>query len=46
MYKNKIINKVFDSIIDKMGNLINHNCLWTSKSHKNMFIQKTWQLLQ
>jgi len=40
MSKNKMINKVSDNMTDKMGNLIGHDCQWTSKSHKDMFIQK------
>jgi len=35
-----MVNKVFDRILDKMGTLINHNYKWTSKSCKNMLIQK------
>jgi hypothetical protein len=40
MSKDKMVNKVFDCIIDKMGTLIDHNCQCTSKSYKDMFIQK------
>jgi hypothetical protein len=35
-----MINKVFHNIVDKMGTLIGHDCQWTSKSCKNMFVQK------
>ncbi len=39
MFKDKMVSKV-DHIIDKMGTLISHNCQWTSKSRKNVFMQK------
>ncbi len=40
MSKNKMVNKASNRIIDKMGTLINHDCEWTSKSCKDIFIQK------
>jgi hypothetical protein len=40
MSKDKMVSEISDNVIDKMGTLINHNCKWTSKSCKNMFIQK------
>jgi len=40
MSKNKMVNKVYDHIINKMGTLISHNYQWTSKSCKGIFIQK------
>ncbi len=40
MSKDKMVNKIFDYIVDKMGALINHDCQWTSKSCKDMLVQK------
>ncbi len=40
MSKDKMVSKVSNRIIDKMGTQIGHNCQWTSKSCKNMFVQK------
>jgi len=38
--RNKMVSKVYDHIVDKMGTLIGHNYQWTSKFRKNMFIIK------
>jgi len=35
-----MVSKIFDYIIDKMGTLIGHDYQWTSKSYKDMFVQK------
>jgi hypothetical protein len=35
-----MVTKVSNLIIDKMGTLINHDYQWTSKSCKDMFVQK------
>jgi hypothetical protein len=40
MSKDKMVKKIYDCIIDKMGTLIGHNCQWTSKFHKVIFVQK------
>jgi hypothetical protein len=40
MSKDKMVNKIYDCIIDKMGTLISHDRQWTSKSHKDIFVQK------
>jgi hypothetical protein len=39
MYKDTMVNKIFDYIINKMGTLISHDCQWTSKSCKDMLVQ-------
>jgi hypothetical protein len=38
MFKDKMVSKVSDHIIDKMGTLINDNYQWTSKSRKNVLM--------
>jgi hypothetical protein len=40
MPKDKMVSKIFDYITDQMGTLINHDCQWTSKSYKDMIVQK------
>jgi hypothetical protein len=40
MSKDKMVSKAYDRIIDKMGTLIGQECQWTSKSCKDMFVQK------
>jgi len=40
MFQDKMVSKVFNHIIDKMDTLIDHDCQWTSKSPKDMFVQK------
>jgi hypothetical protein len=40
MFQNKMVSKVSDRIIDKMGTLINHDYQWTSKFYKDIFVQK------
>jgi hypothetical protein len=39
MSKDKMVSKVLNRIIDKMGTLINHDYQWISKSQKDMFVQ-------
>jgi hypothetical protein len=38
MFKDKMVNKVFDDIIDKMCTLVDDNGQWTSKTDKKMFV--------
>jgi hypothetical protein len=38
MFKDKMVNKVFDEIIDTMCTLVDDNGQWTSKIDKNMFV--------
>jgi hypothetical protein len=40
MPKDIMVSKIFDCIVEKMGTLIGHHYQWTSKSCKDMFIQK------
>ncbi len=40
VFKDKMVNKVFDGIIDKMSTLVSDNGQWTSKPGENVFIQK------
>jgi hypothetical protein len=40
MFKDKMVNKIFNGIIDKMCTLVNENGQWTSKLSKNVFVQK------
>jgi hypothetical protein len=40
MSKNKMISKLSNSIVDQTDTQTSHDYQWTSKSYKNMFIQK------
>jgi hypothetical protein len=40
MFKDKMINKISNNIINKINTLIGDNGQWTSKSSNNALIQK------
>jgi len=38
MFKDRMINKVFNKIVDKMGTLVSDNGQWTSKLGNYVFL--------